>query len=169
MSCRIAVEQRSYTAGMGDTQGPWVDRFFTVWNLLKYSKIKNAHNHKVRKKTFVLYYVAVIFTLLRDRTDTRLCEPLWLIRLNCQLMTKLEMMPVLQAQVCGCVSAHPGLPPGGGSKEGRLGRSPCKTYDSRFTYHDFIRFGKQRSRFKAILPSIVCQSSVVMYTSSLLQ
>jgi len=68
--------------------------------------------YKVRKKTFVLYYVAVIFTLLRDRTDTRLCEPLWLIRLNCQLMTKLEMMPVLQAQVCGCVSAHPGLPPG---------------------------------------------------------
>ena len=25
-------------------------------------------------------------------------------------MTKLEMMHTLQAQVCGCVSAHPGLP-----------------------------------------------------------
>jgi len=29
--------------------------------------------HKVRKKTFTLYYVAVI--LLRGRTDTGLCEP----------------------------------------------------------------------------------------------
>jgi len=33
-----------------------------------------------------------------------------LVRLNCQLMTKLEMMLSLQAHVCGCISAHPGLP-----------------------------------------------------------
>jgi len=45
-----------------------------------------------------------------DRTDTGLCEPLWSIRLNCQSMTKLEMMHVLQTQVCGCITAHPGLP-----------------------------------------------------------
>jgi len=25
-------------------------------------------------------------------------------------MTKLEMMHILQAQVCGCIRAHPGLP-----------------------------------------------------------
>jgi len=25
-------------------------------------------------------------------------------------MTKVKMMPILQAQVCGCISAHPGLP-----------------------------------------------------------
>jgi len=34
-----------------------------------------------------------------DGTDVGLCEPLWSIRLNCQLMTKLEMMHILQAQV----------------------------------------------------------------------
>jgi len=33
----------------------------------------------------------------------------WIL-LNCQLVTKLEMMHILQAQVCGCISAHPGLP-----------------------------------------------------------
>jgi len=36
-------------------------------------------------------------------TDTGLCELFWSIRLNCQLMTKLEMMHILQAQVCGCI------------------------------------------------------------------
>jgi len=33
-----------------------------------------------------------------DRTNTGLCEPLWSIRQNCQLMAKLEMMHILQAQ-----------------------------------------------------------------------
>jgi len=27
-------------------------------------------------------------------TDTGVCEPLWSIRMNCQLMTKLEMMHI---------------------------------------------------------------------------
>jgi len=31
-------------------------------------------------------------------------------RLNCQLLMNLEMMHILQAQVYGCISAHPGLP-----------------------------------------------------------
>jgi len=39
---------------------------------------------------------------------------------------------------------------------GRLGRSlPPKTYESNFFHHDFEQFGKQHSRYKAILPSIV--------------
>jgi len=40
------------------------------------------------------------------RKYTRLCEPLWSIRLNCQLMTKFEMMRILQAQVYDCITAH---------------------------------------------------------------
>ena len=40
------------------------------------------------------------------RIDTGLCGLLWSIGLNCQLMTKLEMMHILQAQVCRCISAH---------------------------------------------------------------
>jgi len=51
-----------------------------------------------------------MYNFLGDRTDTGLCELLCLIPLNCQLMTKFEMMHILQAQVCGCISAHPGLP-----------------------------------------------------------
>jgi len=42
--------------------------------------------------------------LLGGRTDTGLCVPLWSIRLNCQLMTKLETKNALQAQVCDGVS-----------------------------------------------------------------
>jgi len=47
---------------------------------------------------------------LRPLLDTGLCEPLRSIRLNCQWMTKLKILPILQAQVCGCISAHPELP-----------------------------------------------------------
>ena len=98
------------------TGGPYVARglrvwepWFTVWNLLNYTRLENAH--KVRKKASVFYYVNVkCATNWWYRTDTGLCEPLWSIRLNCQLMTKLEMMRILQAHVCGCISAHPGLP-----------------------------------------------------------
>ena len=32
------------------------------------------------------------------------------IRLKCQILTRLEMMHVLRAQVWSCISAHPGLP-----------------------------------------------------------
>jgi len=32
------------------------------------------------------------------------------IRLNCQLVTNLEMICILQAQVWSCIGAHPGLP-----------------------------------------------------------
>jgi len=43
-----------------------------------------------------------------SRTDTDLREPFWSTR--CQLMTNLEMMHILKAQVCGCINSHPGLP-----------------------------------------------------------
>ena len=39
-----------------------------------------------------------------DRTHTGLCEPLWSICLNCQLMLKLEMTQIFQARVCGCIN-----------------------------------------------------------------
>jgi len=45
-----------------------------------------------------------MYNYWRDRTDSGLCEPLRSIHLNCQLLTKLEMMNILQAQVCGCIS-----------------------------------------------------------------
>ena len=45
-----------------------------------------------------------------DRTDTGLCEALWSLRLNGQLMMKLEMIHRLQAQLFDCITAHPGLP-----------------------------------------------------------
>jgi len=45
-----------------------------------------------------------MYNYVGERTDTDLCEPLWSIRLNCQLMTKLETKHILQAQVCDCIS-----------------------------------------------------------------
>jgi len=38
--------------------------------------------------------------LLGDRTDTGLCVPLWSVRLNCQLMTKVETTRMLQVHLC---------------------------------------------------------------------
>jgi len=54
--------------------------------------------------------------LLRYKTDGGLFEPLCLICLNCHLMAKLEyllvymLLLILQAQVCSCISPHPGFP-----------------------------------------------------------
>jgi len=33
-----------------------------------------------------------------------LCEPIWSIRMNCQVMTKFQMKHILQAQLCNCSS-----------------------------------------------------------------
>jgi len=40
---------------------------------------------------------------------------------------------------------------------------PHTTYESSFIRHNFIQFGKQHSRYKAILPYIVLYNSVVTY------
>jgi len=42
----------------------------------------------------------------------------------------------------------------------------CKSY---FIHHDFVQFGKQHSRYKAILYQLFGHSIVVKYASSLLQ
>jgi len=44
--------------------------------------------------------------------------------------------------------------------------APPKTYESSFFHNDFLQFGKQYSRYKTILPSIVLSQR---YTSSALQ
>jgi len=43
----------------------------------------------------------------------------------------------------------------GRSRGGDRPDRPLKTYESNFIHHDFAQFGKQHSRYKAILPSIV--------------
>jgi len=53
---------------------------------------------KYASKLSFCYYVNTEYTTNWGyRTDTGLREPLWSIRLNCQLMTRLEMMVILQA------------------------------------------------------------------------
>ena len=76
MSGRIAVELRRCAAGMAETQG---------WQLklveLACTRIENAH--KVRKKTSVFIYVAVICTTTGgdgDGTETCMCESWWSVR-----------------------------------------------------------------------------------------
>ena len=48
-----------------------------------------------------MWLLANMYSYLGGRTDKGFCEPLLSILLNCQLMTKLEMMHTLQARVCG--------------------------------------------------------------------
>jgi len=44
----------------------------------------------------------------------------------------------------------------GGSREGAIGAiAPPKTYESMFIHHNLLQFGKQHSRYKPILSSIV--------------
>ena len=54
--------------------------------------------------------VSIYVQLLGGQNRYGFCEPIWSILLSCQLMTMLEMMHTLQAQVCRSISAHPGLP-----------------------------------------------------------
>jgi len=61
----------------------------------------------------------------------------------------------------------------GCSKEGRLGLiASSETYESNFPVHDFVQFGKQHSRCKAILPSTVlsqqcCEQRRIVITGAL--
>jgi len=81
----------------------------TVSNLLNHTRIERAH--KVRKKTYVFYYVAVICTTTGGTELTRA----YLSRydqsaFNCAKDEARNYVHVLHAQVCCCISAHPGLP-----------------------------------------------------------
>jgi len=54
--------------------------------------------------------------------------------------------------LCYCtITARQGRIQGGGD----WGNRPLKTCESNFIHHDFVQLGKQHSRYKAILPSIV--------------
>ena len=66
MSRRIAVEQKRYAVGI---RTPRVDIFKRAE--LAYTRIENAH--KVRKKTFVFIYVAVICTTSGGAKHIRVC------------------------------------------------------------------------------------------------
>jgi len=56
-----------------------------------------------------------------------------------------------------------------GGAIGAIAIAPPKTYESNFIHHNFEQFGKQHSRYQAILPSVFCHSSVVKHAASLLQ
>ena len=48
------------------------------------------------------------------------------------------------------------------------GRLPPKTCESNFSHHEFVQFGKQHSRYKAILPSnVLSQQCCEVYFISL--
>ena len=94
MSRRTAVDQ-NVCGGGGDYQG---------WQF----KICKLHNNwecaYSTQETFRFFMWLLYVQLLGDRTNTGFCVPLWSIRLNCQLMTKLETKRILQAQVCDDIS-----------------------------------------------------------------
>jgi len=43
----------------------------------------------------------------------------------------------------------------GGSRGGGGAIASSKTWESNFTHHDFVQFGKQHSQYEVFLPSIV--------------
>jgi len=90
MSRRIAVDQNVCDRYGGHP----VDSL----KLVNGTIIENAH--KERKKIFVFLCGCCMYNYWGDRTNTGLCVSLWSIRLNCQLMTKLEKKHILQAQMC---------------------------------------------------------------------
>jgi len=64
-----------------------------------------------------------------------------------------------------CSTPDAGAEPEGGD----WGNQPSKTYESNFIHHDFVQFRKQHSRLRLFCRPLFCHSSVVKYTSSLLQ
>ena len=63
------------------------------------------------------------------------------------------------------------IQPGGDTSGSDWGDRPPKTYERNFIQHDFLQFGKQHSRYKAILSSIVLshQCCEVLFIFSPLQ
>jgi len=66
---------------------------------------------KYARKLSFCYYVNIEYTT-GGTEQIRACASRYdqFIRLNCQLITRLEMMDILQAQVSMCISAHRRLP-----------------------------------------------------------
>jgi len=80
------------------------------------------------------------------------------------------------SKICSCRQAEAPWKPQGlqylhlrGVSRGLIGAiAHPKTYESNFIHHNFVQFGKQHSRYKAILCSLLfCHNSFVKYTPSL--
>jgi len=101
------VEWQSSSEGM---RLGWRHPGSTVWNLLHYTKTENAQKARNKRLLFIMWLLHV--QLLRGQNRYGF---VWAVIINppelpfSQLMTKLEMIHILQAQVCGCVSTHPRL------------------------------------------------------------
>jgi len=94
--CSSQISLRIEGMGLG-WRTPRVDSL----KLVNYTITENAH--KVRQKiSFLLCGCYVKLLSRKNRWGLR--EPLSSIRLNCQLMTKLETKHILQAQVWDCIS-----------------------------------------------------------------
>jgi len=60
--------------------------------LVNYTRLENVHN--VRKQIFVVYYAAVICTIIKGKEQIRVCV--------CRY--DLEIMHIFQAHVCNYIS-----------------------------------------------------------------
>jgi len=69
-SRRIAVDQTSEGMWLG-----WRTSRFDSLKLVNYTRIENAH--KVRKKTFVFYYVTVTCTITKGKEQIWVCVSRW--------------------------------------------------------------------------------------------
>jgi len=85
-----------YAVGMADTQARVKSLKF-----VNYTIIENAH--KVRKKSSFFMWLLYVQPMSNQSRYGLVCA-VWSIRLNCQLMTKLETKHIPQAQVCDGIS-----------------------------------------------------------------
>jgi len=103
MSRRLAIEQRMYAAGMADTQGWQFEICWTTQELRM--RIKHA-----RKRAFFIVWLFNVQLLGGEKRYGFV----WPVMINPPqlliILTILEMMHMLQAQTCGCISAHLVLP-----------------------------------------------------------
>jgi len=79
----------------------------TFWNMLTLNYTRKENEHKVRKKLPFFNMWLLYVQLLAEQNRYGL---VWAIMINQPELTMLEMMHILQAQVCGSISAHPALP-----------------------------------------------------------
>jgi len=126
----------------------------TVWEPLIYSEIKRA---VLKQSEWTLYYEKDNSIHTPDSAHfsiTYLTNYRVIVRVTLKpkrklLSPALPRLHHLNDRSIG--SRRTGTDPGGGA----IGAIPPETYERNFIRHDFVQYGKQHSRYKAMLSSIV--------------
>ena len=137
----------------------------------RFKKVPNIHpcwQHDRKHSVVLLNFHALL--LVRNKPCSCFFLPLW----KYPLMSWHTITQIHANCLTGSKGSNQGwymLIKQGGSRGGDWGDRPPKTYESNFFHHNFVQFGKQHSRYKVILSSIVlsqmcCEVNLISLTAA---